>query len=361
MKETIILLYFLQADYGRRLLRFLTRKKNKQIRLELMTERERVMWRTETENQRIVVLTDDEGLYAEAKKEVILLGKADDRQQKKILQYQRAEGIYEDLLKILGYKPLEEQKKIQKGVIMFFSPEGMIVTEPAVMTAQYLGTKGRCLFVSLSGFPVYFDGEFSKDPHWQKRDIGELLLCPSEKLFSAQLPQYVYPFGSADMLTPFAHYKDLLDCGIEDLKKLFERLLTIGEYDSLVVEMGALSESLMEFMVCADRLFVVDKRDGFGDVRKKVFLHYCEMEKKNDLFCSLKKIHHLCSDLHLKQASRLANYSLRAFFMSIAHDIVPTPVWSVNAPTACFRWRSTGKRNFFVPFPYLINILFHFK
>ena len=121
MKETIILLYFLQADYGRRLLRFLTRKKNKQIRLELMTERERVMWRTETENQRIVVLTDDEGLYAEAKKEVILLGKADDRQQKKILQYQRAEGIYEDLLKILGYKPLEEQEKLQKGVIMFFT------------------------------------------------------------------------------------------------------------------------------------------------------------------------------------------------------------------------------------------------
>jgi len=123
MKETIILLYFLQTDYGRRLLRFLTRKKNKQIRLELMTERERVMWRTETENQRIVVLTDDEGLYAEAKKEVILLGKADDRQQKKILQYQRAEGIYEDLLKILGYKPLEEQEKLQKGVIMFHRRE----------------------------------------------------------------------------------------------------------------------------------------------------------------------------------------------------------------------------------------------
>lgn len=68
MKETIILLYFLQADYGRRLLRFLTRKKNKQIRLELMTERERVMWRTETENQRIVVLTDDEGDFMQRQK-----------------------------------------------------------------------------------------------------------------------------------------------------------------------------------------------------------------------------------------------------------------------------------------------------
>jgi len=117
------------------------------------------------------------------KNEVILLGKADDRQQKKILQYQRAEGIYEDLLKILGYKPLEEQKKIQKGVIMFFSPEGMIVTEPAVMTAQYLGTKGRCLFVSLSGFPVYFDGEFfersalAKKRYWRASfvSIGEVV------------------------------------------------------------------------------------------------------------------------------------------------------------------------------------------
>ena len=85
------------------------------------------------------------------------------------------------------------------------------------------------------------------------------------------------------MLAPFAHYKDLLDCGIEDLKKLFERLLTIGKYDSLVVEMGALSESLMDFMTCADRLFIMGRKDGFGDVRKKVFLHYCEMEKKKDL------------------------------------------------------------------------------
>ena len=120
MKETIILLYFLQTDYGRRLLRFLTRKKNKQIRLELMTERERVMWRTETENQRIVVLTDDEGLYAEAKKEVILLGKADDRQQKKILQYQRAEGIYEDSRYILtvNFRKIRIGKK--ETLVSFF-------------------------------------------------------------------------------------------------------------------------------------------------------------------------------------------------------------------------------------------------
>lgn len=67
MKETIILLYFCRQIMEGGCSAF-DKEKNKQIRLELMTERERVMWRTETENQRIVVLTDDEGLYAEAKK-----------------------------------------------------------------------------------------------------------------------------------------------------------------------------------------------------------------------------------------------------------------------------------------------------
>ena len=219
MKETIILLYFLQADYGRQALRFLTRKKNKQIRLELMTERERVMWRTETENQRIVVLTDDEGLYAEAKKEVILLGKADDRRQKKILQYQRAEGIYEDLLKILGYKPLEEQEKLQKGVIMFFFTGGNDCYGAfAVMTAQFLGTKGRCLFVSLSGFPVYFDGEFSKDPHWQKETLVSFFCVHRRSCFQHSYHSMFIRLAVRISLAPFAHYKDLLDCGIEDLK-----------------------------------------------------------------------------------------------------------------------------------------------
>ncbi len=56
---------------------------------------------------------------------------------------------------------------------------------------------------------------------------------------------------------------------------------------------------------------------------------------------------HLCNDFHIEQARRLADNSLRAFFMPMACDIVPTPVWSVNAPTACSRWKSTGKRNLF--------------
>ena len=77
--------------------------------------------------------------------------------------------------------------------------------------------------------------------------------------------------------------------------------------------------------------------------------------------CGFKKNPHLCSDLHLKQATMFANFSRWHFLCPLASYIVPTPVWSVNAPTACFRWRSTGKRNFFCSLPVFINIMFHFN
>ena len=42
--------------------------------------------------------------------------------------------------------------------------------------------------------------------------------------------------------------------------------------------------------------------------------------------------------------------------------MVPTPVWSVNAPTACIRWRTAGKRNLSCFLSRNLNyILFHFK
>ena len=49
-----------------------------------------------------------------------------------------------------------------------------------------------------------------------------------------------------------------------------------------------------------------------------------------------------------------------AFFMSNGYRIVPTPVWSVNAPTALSRCTATGKRNFFVPFPVIIQHIVSF-
>ena len=72
------------------------------------------------------------------------------------------------------------------------------------------------------------------------------------------------------------------------------------------------------------------------------------LKKLSAKVCGFKKNHHLCNAFHLIQATMFANFSRWHFLCLLASYIVPTPVWSVNAPTACIRWKATGKRNFFL-------------
>ncbi|WP_278945591.1 hypothetical protein [Barnesiella intestinihominis] len=70
----------------------------------------------------------------------------------------------------------------------------------------------------------------------------------------------------------------------------------------------------------------------------------------------LEKNPHLCNDFHLKQATRFANKAVGIFYAYRLMLYKFRPVWSVNAPTACFRWKSTGSGTFFVPSPCLYFI-----
>jgi len=86
------------------------------------------------------------------------------------------------------------------------------------------------------------------------------------------------------------------------------------------------------------------------------------LKKLSAEVCGFKKNVHLCSAFHFEQATTFANFTRWHFLCPMVNHIVPTPVWSVNAPTACSRWNATGKRNFFLfPSPSIINILFHFN
>ena len=70
----------------------------------------------------------------------------------------------------------------------------------------------------------------------------------------------------------------------------------------------------------------------------------------------LEKNPHLCNDFHLKQATRFANFAVGIFYAYRLMLYKFRPVWSVNAPTACFRCSATGSGTFFVPSPCLYFI-----
>lgn len=62
--------------------------------------------------------------------------------------------------------------------------------------------------------------------------------------------------------------------------------------------------------------------------------------------CNTAKKTYLCGALHFARAMKPETIS-GIFYALIRNIAVPTPVWSVNAPTACARCNATGKRNRF--------------
>lgn len=287
MADLVLLLYFREEDYGKRFLHFLMKKRHPGIHPELVTGKDRLVQRTAMTEKPLVILTDDASVQEGGKQNVILLAGEQDRERKKIFQYQCAEGIYQELLTQLGLEgvpqqcPAEKQKR--KGVVMLFSPEGSGVTVTSVMLSQFLGRQGKCLYLCLSAFPVFYSGELQKEPAGPVPGLEELLFCADNGLSQETIGSLVQKFGSADMIAPLCHFKDILDCSLEDWRRLFCALCTEGEYDTVVVEIGQVFESVMELLELGDSVWLLGRGDALGKIRDAEFRRFCHMEKREQL------------------------------------------------------------------------------
>lgn len=291
MDEVTLFLYLKERDYGERLLRFLLRKKNPWLHPELVTEGRHLEMCIPPKGERLAVLTDCEDMQEDGKKEIIYLANKTDRENKKIFQYQKAEDIYNELQIILKLQPEAPQKKCEvdkrKGIYSVFSTEGVGTTCISVYLSQYLGKYGKCLYLSMAGFPLYYGGEIRGKPDFAKEGLSELLFSLSQKSFPQLEEKIRQPFGNAYMLPPFRHYKDILDCRPEDWKQLLARLQESCGYDSFVVEHGQLMEYTLDYLEVSDKIFLAGRGGICGRIRNRVFWRYCEQENRNGLMNKL--------------------------------------------------------------------------
>lgn len=287
MQNILLLLYFEEEAYGRRLLRFLSEKKNPFFRPELVTGRKQLTERENASSKKTIILTDQTKVYEGGKEKTILLTGEQDRGEKKIFQYQCAEAIYKELLDQLNIKSTAQQyaaeRKEGSGVFLLFSLDGCGITATAVMLSQYLGQYRKCLYMSCSGFPVFYSDQFSKKPDFQKKGLDELLFCSGKEAFVSRLQSTVQKFGNADLLAPSAHFRDLFDCSGKDWSGLLEKIQKEGGYDSVVIEIDQLFESVMELFELGEHILVFSQNNAFGKVRREVFRRYCRMEGKEAL------------------------------------------------------------------------------
>lgn len=287
MGDVNLLLYLKDADYGKRLLRFLAGKRHPGLHPELVTAMKNVEYRERTKQEELVVLTDCTGVRETEKRKVIYLASRQDRERKQIFQYQRAENIYQELLWQLKLdrqeKAVPEDTK-EQGIYTVLAPGGSGATVFSAMLAQYLGSKGNCLYLAMGGFPVYYGEEAENPPDFNGMGISELLFSLQQGDFARQERNLRKPFGKAWMLSPLSHFKDLLDCRPEDWELFLSRLRDEGEYDSIVVELGQLYEFTLDLLDLSHRSFLLTEDNLFGKIRRAVFGRYCAMEGKDRLW-----------------------------------------------------------------------------
>lgn len=297
IEDVTLLLYLRDEEYGKRLLRFLLHKKNPGIHPELVTAGSSMEFRVGTELHPSVVLTDDPGLYEDGKHNTILLSGQQDRTQKKIFQYQKAEGIYQELLWQLRLDPAvpavsetAEMTEKKDMVYAVFSPESGEGTDLAVTLAQYMAERGKCLYLQMSGLPVYFGEKLETEPDFGVKGMGELLFLLGQEDFPEQVQRCCHRFGRAEMLPPVSHFKDLLDCRPEDWECFLHRLQKDCGFDSIVVEMGLVHEFFLDIMEKADQVFFLQPPGYLGRIRRAVFQRYCRTEGKDGLLARTKYI-----------------------------------------------------------------------
>lgn len=295
MTEFILLLYMQEEVYGKRLLRFLLGKKNPHLHPELVTSQDMINYRVGTETQKIIVLTDHEEIEEDEDKIVILLTGAKKKGKRTVYQYQKADGIYEDLLKQLGIKEeistdISPSLQERRGIIFLLSVDLTGATAVATILSQYLGRQGSCLYLNLTGFPVWYGDSLSEQPDFQMPGVDELLFISDRTGFAGREREIRKSMGQAWLIPPFRHYKDLLDSTKDDWQKLFHRLRMDCGYDSIIVELGPLMEHTLELLSLGDEIFFLMQRGLLTKIRLNVWKQYCRLENREQLLEKIKWI-----------------------------------------------------------------------
>ena len=176
MREKKLYLYMRDNDYAKRMLKNFSAKNRLDLRVELMTERDG-FWESRAGGQSDTMwLTDDiEGEKTDAGEpsSLIILDERTDIKRLKIGYVQRADDIYKDLLEIMDMKsPMQDAGAINDtgGLCVVFAPKGGGENACDVLAERSINN-GRCIFVSLSEFPVFGGDTYAEG---ETKHLGEL-------------------------------------------------------------------------------------------------------------------------------------------------------------------------------------------
>lgn len=279
MKLVKIALYSQNKTYGKRLFHYFEGKKNRYMKFYLATGQEGLMKILEEQIDGVLI---DEDLQSEFPllPNPVWLTNEEKEGDNKIFMYQSAGRIYTRIQEIF----LKETVCNKQLMTCVFSPEGSKdKTEFALSICKERMEKGPVIYLSLSGFPVIFGENLVERPELSELGMSHLIFTMSERDFKEQLAQCSFFYEGIQVITPFWHYKDLLDIDFVDLQHFFELVAKTRPEASIVIEMGQIFEYTFEVLELADEILIPMSAGIFDQIRLNVLRGYCRLEGKETL------------------------------------------------------------------------------
>lgn len=283
MERTKLYIYSRNISYGEKLSRFIAGRHNPDLDVELLTVMKDKM---ELEREACVVTDDENACKALECRVIHLVKMPEEAGEHDIFMYQGGEQIYQRILKLLGRRDAVGTGDLSlPKVVCIFSPgESDEKTIFALRTALDRAERGSVLYMSLCGFPVFFGEEMGDYPQIGREGIPELMLCGDSMIFEEKLRELPFPVGHLMVVSPAAHFRDLLDFTSDEMHKFMKHLKQQTMFDAVVIEAGQLLETTFSVLSEADAVFVPEEGGVFAEVRRHVLRTYCEREGKEELW-----------------------------------------------------------------------------
>lgn len=273
MRKIQIALYD-KEGYMPCLVDYLCKKGHSMMETRLFTSKERLIERAEA--GKIDVLLAGEEVAGEIRSikdripQIILLSEGNQVSERSeydlVFKYQSAQEIVKEVLakvaeddRIIFTQTLTAKRQIKLvGVYAPFGGSG--VTECALSVAERLAQKGKVLYVSLE---LFHGLDFLPFPKKEKEEIpyrgmSEVIfyLKQRKEKLALKLETVVTSLAGVDYIFAVEDYRDLYSLSCEEMACLLEVLLQQTDYESVVFDIGCLSETSLYLMEQCSELYM---------------------------------------------------------------------------------------------------------
>lgn len=215
-----------------------------------------------------------------------------------LFKYQSAQEIVKEVLEqiaeddAIGFTKTFSAKRTVSFAGVYAPFGGSGVTEYALSLARRLAEREKVLYVSLEPFHSLDFLQDAGKGTVTYRGMSEVIfyLKQRKEKLALKLETVVIPKEGTDYIFAVEDYRDLYSLSCEDVRQFLEVLSQQTEYETVIFDIGCLSEALLYLMEHCDKLYMPQAETRQQKSKESAFLRFLHRDNHEQLMQGFQRI-----------------------------------------------------------------------